>query len=124
MVYIDQAQQRETGRTFESNRVVTSKYNVITFLPIFLFEMFSRVAYLYFLLQARPGWGWGGGSRSCAAVVRMCALLDCMQRNSPGVCNCAALGEQHQEVLHCPGCASTHSAAPGCPRRRACPGGV
>ena len=55
VVYIDQAQQRETGRTFESNRVVTSKYNIITFLPIFLFEMFSRVAYLYFLLQARRG---------------------------------------------------------------------
>lgn len=40
------------GKT-PSNRVVTSKYNPITFLPIFLFEMFSRVAYLYFLLQVR-----------------------------------------------------------------------
>lgn len=36
---------------FCSNRVVTAKYNVVTFLPIFLFEMFSRLAYLYFLLQ-------------------------------------------------------------------------
>ena len=33
------------------NNIRTAKYNVITFLPIFLFEMFSRVAYLYFLAQ-------------------------------------------------------------------------
>lgn len=38
---------------FETNKVVTSKYNVITFLPYFLFEMFSRAAYMYFLLQVR-----------------------------------------------------------------------
>lgn len=43
----------------ESNKVVTSKYNPVSFLPIFLFEMFSRVAYLYFLLQARQGAGRG-----------------------------------------------------------------
>lgn len=40
----------------ETNRVVTSKYNIITFVPIFLFEMFSRVAYLYFLIQASLSW--------------------------------------------------------------------
>lgn len=33
--------------------MVTSKYNIVTFLPIFLLEMFSRVAYLYFLLQVK-----------------------------------------------------------------------
>ena len=33
------------------NGITTAKYNVATFLPIFLFEMFSRAAYLYFLLQ-------------------------------------------------------------------------
>ncbi len=38
---------------YVNNGVKTAKYNVITFLPIFLFEMFSRVAYLYFLLQVR-----------------------------------------------------------------------
>lgn len=43
---------------FETNKVVTSKYNVATFLPLFLFEMFSRAAYLYFLLQASTGGGW------------------------------------------------------------------
>ena len=36
------------------NGIKTAKYNVVTFLPIFLFEMFSRAAYLYFLLQAGP----------------------------------------------------------------------
>ena len=40
----------------ETNRVVTSKYNIVTFLPRFLFEMFSRVAYLYFLIQAALSW--------------------------------------------------------------------
>ncbi len=40
---------------FCTNRVVTAKYNVLTFLPIFLFEMFSRLAYLYFLLQVVLG---------------------------------------------------------------------
>ena len=40
----------------ETNKVVTSKYNFVTFLPIFLFEMFSRVAYLYFLVQAGLSW--------------------------------------------------------------------
>lgn len=36
---------------FASNNIKTAKYNLITFLPIFLFEMFSRAAYLYFLAQ-------------------------------------------------------------------------
>ena len=38
---------------FAPNNIKTAKYNPITFLPIFLFEMFSRVAYLYFLFQVR-----------------------------------------------------------------------
>ena len=36
---------------FAKNAIKTAKYNPVTFLPIFLFEMFSRVAYLYFLFQ-------------------------------------------------------------------------
>lgn len=36
---------------FPGNSVQTSKYNIVTFLPIFLFTMFSRVAYLYFAAQ-------------------------------------------------------------------------
>ena len=33
------------------NSIRTAKYNVATFVPIFLWTMFSRVAYLYFLCQ-------------------------------------------------------------------------
>jgi hypothetical protein len=36
---------------FCGNSIHTAKYNVVTFMPIFLFTMFSRVAYLYFLSQ-------------------------------------------------------------------------
>lgn len=39
-----------------SNLVRTSRYNVATFLPIFLLLYFSRVAYLYFLIQAGLAW--------------------------------------------------------------------
>ena len=40
---------------FKGNAVSSAKYDpyFITFLPRFLFEMFSRVAYLYFLIQVR-----------------------------------------------------------------------
>ncbi|XP_032906520.1 probable phospholipid-transporting ATPase IM [Amblyraja radiata] len=45
------ANNREYNEKFEyaSNRIKTSKYNVITFLPINLFEQFQRVANAYFL---------------------------------------------------------------------------
>lgn len=39
---------------FGHNGIKTAKYNPVTFAPIFLFEMFSRAAYLYFLIQVRP----------------------------------------------------------------------
>ena len=35
-----------------SNQIITSKYNVLTFLPRFLFEFFSQVANSYFLVVA------------------------------------------------------------------------
>ena len=38
------------------NAVATAKYNVVTFLPLFLFSMFTRAAYLYFLSQAALAW--------------------------------------------------------------------
>ncbi|KAJ8779199.1 hypothetical protein J1605_000075 [Eschrichtius robustus] len=34
---------------FQDNRIHTSKYNILTFLPINLFEQFQRVANVYFL---------------------------------------------------------------------------
>jgi len=45
---------------YVNNGVKTAKYNVVTFLPIFLFEMFSRAAYLYFLLQVWSLWRFQG----------------------------------------------------------------
>lgn len=43
----------------QSNCIVTSKYNIITFLPVNLFEQFQEVANTYFLflliLQVRKG---------------------------------------------------------------------
>ncbi|CAD7701700.1 unnamed protein product [Ostreobium quekettii] len=54
-VYIDPSGETLPG-SFKNNSIRTSKYNVITFLPIFLFEMFRRAAYLYFLLQAGLSW--------------------------------------------------------------------
>lgn len=36
---------------FCGNEIHTAKYNTASFVPIFLFTMFSRVAYLYFLTQ-------------------------------------------------------------------------
>lgn len=50
-VYLDGGRHAEG---YAANNIKTSKYNPITFLPIFLFEMFSRIAYLYFLFQVRP----------------------------------------------------------------------
>ncbi|KAL5975681.1 hypothetical protein ACLOJK_020007 [Asimina triloba] len=40
------------GYRYPSNRISTTKYNFITFLPKALFEQFRRVANLYFLLAA------------------------------------------------------------------------
>ncbi len=41
---------------FCTNRISTAKYNVFTFLPKFLFVMFSRAAYFYFLVQMCLSW--------------------------------------------------------------------
>lgn len=78
IIYSDRQRRAAGGHEFVSNRVVTSKYNIVTFLPIFLFEMFSRVAYLYFLLQAGLSW-WSvispfSGYGSTAALVFVLAV--------------------------------------------------
>lgn len=38
---------------FVLNEIRTSKYGLVNFLPVFLFTMFRRVAYLYFLAQVK-----------------------------------------------------------------------
>ena len=42
---------RNKSLGFISNHINTSKYNVVTFLPINLFEQLQRAANLYFILQ-------------------------------------------------------------------------
>ena len=37
---------------YVGNSIRTAKYNIITFLPFFLWTMIKRVAYLYFFFQA------------------------------------------------------------------------
>ncbi|UPR02315.1 phospholipid-transporting ATPase [Chloropicon primus] len=41
---------------FCTNRISTAKYNYFTFLPKFLYIMFSRAAYFYFLVQMCLSW--------------------------------------------------------------------
>lgn len=57
---------------YSGNAVISSKFNVVTFLPIFLFQLFSRVAYLYFLLQVSISIFCGGRGVGFAAL---CVLM-------------------------------------------------
>ena len=47
-IYLNQPEQNEQQK-FISNRVSTAKYNLITFLPIFLYVEFSKAANIFFL---------------------------------------------------------------------------
>lgn len=51
IVNLSGGQPADKTAGFAGNTIKTAKYNIITFFPIFLFEMFSRAAYLYFLAQ-------------------------------------------------------------------------
>mmetsp|Transcript_8499 Transcript_8499/g.24371 ORF Transcript_8499/g.24371 Transcript_8499/m.24371 type:complete len:1512 (+) Transcript_8499:120-4655(+) len=69
----DDPEFQEARKEFASNRVKTAKYNPISFFPLFLFEMFSRAAYFYFLCQACLSW-WDvvsplGGAGATMALV-------------------------------------------------------
>ena len=50
-IYINDPIKNETSK-FLHNRITTGKYNVLTFLPIFLWEQFSKYANLFFLFIA------------------------------------------------------------------------
>jgi len=43
---------RETQRIFIDNEIKTSKYNLLTFVPLNLYEQFRRIANFYFLIAA------------------------------------------------------------------------
>merc|ERR1719219_2955193 len=55
-ILLNVAQQNEK---FKSNKISTAKYNLITFMPKFLYEQFRRYANIFFLtiglLQQIPG---------------------------------------------------------------------
>jgi len=41
---------------FKSNKIRTSKYTILTFLPLNLFEQFHRLANVYFLILVILNW--------------------------------------------------------------------
>lgn len=42
--------RKDKERQFCSNRISTSKYTILTFLPLNLFEQFSKMSNFYFLM--------------------------------------------------------------------------
>ena len=83
--------QLDGGRAtegFAANDIKTAKYNVATFLPKFLWEMFSRAAYLYFLFQVRAAPGMPGAlcpalcsSPSMVPTAALCRLIAASAHN-------------------------------------------
>lgn len=51
--YVSWNKPNAPDEKFATNAISTGKYDsyFVTFLPIFLFDTFTRVAYIYFLLQ-------------------------------------------------------------------------
>lgn len=58
-IHLNDAAANAANLTFCSNQVMTNKYNIVTFLPLFLVEQFSKYANVFFLfigcLQQIPG---------------------------------------------------------------------
>ena len=50
IVLNDEAWMHVNTKTFGSNKIFTAKYNVLSFIPKFLFEQFMRLANFYFLV--------------------------------------------------------------------------
>lgn len=46
----------EPHKGYSDNVVRTAKFNIITFVPIFLFEVFRKASYFYFLVMAILAW--------------------------------------------------------------------
>ena len=51
-IYFNDRDKNRSGVKFCSNRISTTKYNILTFLPRFLFDQFRRYANLFFLFIA------------------------------------------------------------------------
>jgi Phospholipid-translocating ATPase N-terminal len=77
---------------FGHNGIKTAKYNPVTFAPIFLFEMFSRAAYLYFLIQVRL---MSAMLSRCSTAPLASGWLACHQSQ------CHSAAAQHSVVCAC-----------------------
>lgn len=120
VIYVDRQAQAGAGRKFESNRVVTSKYNIITFLPIFLFEMFSRVAYLYFLLQVRPPPVTAGCTAAAAAWCAVGATAGAPEAPPAAPADPPPPPSARPPRPACPGGVSSRPSAATAPPPRSC----
>lgn len=73
-------------QAFPGNAISTAKYSLLSFAPRFLFQLFSRVAYMYFLVQAALTW-WSavspfdpwGSTAALAFVVAVAAVSELWQ---------------------------------------------
>ena len=67
------------GPPFADNSVTTSRYTLLNFLPLFLFEQFSRFANMYFLiiciLQTIPSISITGGFPATAVPLAIGAVI-------------------------------------------------
>lgn len=73
---------------FAANNIKTAKYNLITFFPIFLFEMFSRAAYLYFLAQVCLC--LCHVSAVICSLLALCSPSGSHSQGVAGLCSCSA----------------------------------
>ena len=78
--HVHSSPERNAARSYCSNVVTTSKYTLLTFLPLFLFEEFSRVANFYFLvvsiLQTVKSISNTNGFPSCGPVLFFILSVD------------------------------------------------
>ncbi len=51
-IYFNNREKNKSGVKYCSNRISTTKYNILTFIPKFLFDQFRRYANLFFLVIA------------------------------------------------------------------------
>ena len=82
----------EAHHSYANNVIRTAKYNIITFLPLFLFDVFRKSSYLYFLVMAVLAWipdispysGWGNTLALLFVVVvaAVKALFEDVKRQS------------------------------------------